>query len=481
MPVPTPVLPTADRHVVGRFSGGPTPQLTAEVLRAGGALAWFDRQVDAGAPSAGADAFADWWPDLHLAPSAVWQRHITDVRGGHRVTEDYRKQLMLRRILSPLQVLEVMTDFWENHLHVTTAQVGTMFPWRADYGRVIRKHALGRFDVMLAEAITHPAMLTYLNGSGSTASHPNENLGRELLELHTVGVGSFTEDDVKGAARILTGWRVQLEPRWSSVFVARDHWLGQVLVKDFLDLNVLSSASTLTARFLRHLAHHPDTATHLAHKLAVKFVRDDPSPALVARLAKVYLDEDTRIAPVLKALVRDPEFRQATGAKLRDPVEDVVATHRVLRTVFAPPSDPDDASAANSIIEAGELLGQSPHLWTRPDGAPQDNAAWASASRAMGSFQVHWSMATASWPTQGITYRPIRSWVPRYPIVFSELVDHLARNLLGRPSDASLLDACVVVTGVRPSASITRTHTVVTRGLPSLLTTVLDSPGHYYR
>lgn len=478
MPVPTPVLPTRDRHVVSRFSGGVTPQLTADVLRAGGALAWFDGQVDA---ASGADGVADWWPDLHLGPETVWQRHTTGVRGGHRVTEDYSKQLMLRRILSPLQVLEVMTDFWENHLHVTTAALGTMFPWRADYGRVIRKHALGRFDDMLAEAVPHPAMLTYLNGSGSTASHPNENLGRELLELHTVGVGRFTEDDVKSAARILTGWKIEFNPSWSSVFVPRDHWLGPVLVKGFRDLNVLSSAGTLTPRFLRHLAHHPDTATHLAHKLAVKFVRDDPSPALVARLAKVYLEQDTRIAPVLQALVRDPEFRLATDVKLRDPVEDVVATHRALRTVLAVPAGPDDSSAANTIIEATDLLGLSPHAWTRPDGAPQVNAAWASAARAMGSFQVHWSMANAAWPTQGITYRPIRSWVPRYPIVFEDLVDHLARNLLGRRSDASLLDACVVVTGVRPATRITRTHALVTRGLPSLLTTVLDSPGHYYR
>ena len=120
--------------------------------------------------------------------------------------ESYQRWLLMRRIRTKRQVQEVMTEFWLNHLNVP-ANGDATFTWRFDYDRQIRARALGSFRDILYAAVTHPAMGIYLNNAVSTKSHPNENLGRELLELHTVGRGEYTEDDVKNSARILTGWR----------------------------------------------------------------------------------------------------------------------------------------------------------------------------------------------------------------------------------------------------------------------------------
>ena len=100
-------------------------------------------------------------------------------------------------------------------------------------------------------------MLMYLGNAGSTRIHPNENLGRELLELHTVGLGNHTEDDVKSSARILTGWRVRLFSTWEPYYSEGDHWTGPVQVLDFADANAAADGRDLTRRYLRALAHHP--------------------------------------------------------------------------------------------------------------------------------------------------------------------------------------------------------------------------------
>src|SRR5580765_8037280 len=114
MATATAVLPDAERHLLSRFSYGVTPTLATEATAAGGARAWFDAQL----ALTGDDGTADWFPDLHLDAATVWQRQVTGVRGGWQVMEDYGRRLLLRRMMSPRQVLETMTEFWESHLHV---------------------------------------------------------------------------------------------------------------------------------------------------------------------------------------------------------------------------------------------------------------------------------------------------------------------------------------------------------------------------
>ena len=308
-PEPHTELPVAAAlHLASRFTYGVTPALHLEMESYGSRAAWFAAQLQ---PSSIADPVADglqsWWPSLDLDAATIWKRDQDKVEATWVAMSNYQRWCLLRRIYSKRQVLEVMTEFFENHLHVPVQDDG-VFGFRAAYGKLIRSHALGRFDQMLVAAITHPAMGTSLDNASSTKSAPNENLGRELLELHTVGRGNHTEDDVKNSARILTGYRVDMWRTWNAWYDLPSHWTGAVNVLGFSHSNTAADGRPVAEAYLTYLAHHPATARRLANKLAVRFVSDSPSEALVQHLADVYLANQTAIVPVLRALVAHPEF-----------------------------------------------------------------------------------------------------------------------------------------------------------------------------
>lgn len=473
------VLPARQRHLVGRFSYGLTPALAKQVRSRGGAARWFEWQLKGTALKDPVHARTKaWWPDLSRGPESLWQRSASGVRGGWDVMADYQRWVIARRSRSKLQVLETMTQFWENHLYVPT-NGEQWFVHRVSYGETIRRHALGRYADLLQAAVTHPAMLLYLDNATSTAAQPNENLGRELLELHTVGRGRITEADVKDSARILTGWHVDMWKTWRASYRPEMHSTGRVKVLDFTHRNASADGREVTRLYLEHLARHPETARRIATKLVAKFVQDAPAPALVNRLAKVYLRHDTAIAPVLRALVASKQFRASVGSKVRDPIEDVVATYRVLGAKVSRPTS--SGSAANAVLWQAQALGATPFGWPRPDGTPIDDAAWSSTSRVLASFQMHYSMAGGWWPTQQVTHRAPASWLPRRRLRFDALVDHLSRLLLHRPASNRLVQACCEAVDVRPGEKITRDHPLVKWSMPRLLTTVLDSPDFFRR
>ncbi|GAA1141054.1 DUF1800 domain-containing protein [Nocardioides aquiterrae] len=472
------LLSPAARHLVGRFSYGVTPALARQVRAAGGPLAWFEEQLDPAAIADGrTDELRSWWSGLSRSHTEIWQRQRNEIEGGWEVMADYQRWVLLRRIHSKRQVLEAVTELWENHFNVPVYNDSAWF-WRTQYGDTIRAGALGRFDDLLHAVITHPAMLISLDNVSSSAQHPNENLGRELLELHTVGRGEYGEDDVKASARILTGWSADMWNTFDPVYRPRWHWKGPVTVIGFTHPNADADGKPVTQEYLTYLAHHPATARRVARKLAVKFVRDDPSDALVEELAQVYLDNDTEIRAVLRALVRSAEFAASVGAKVRDPGEDVVATYRALDVRFErpPATGPGEGYAANQILWQADAIGTKPFDWPRPDGQPIGNDAWASPSRMLASMAIHVNLAGTWWPSKGATYHTPAWWVPRYPIRFDLLVDHLSQRILHRRSTAQLLQACCEAVDVSPRERITRDHGLVRWNWYRLLTTFLDSP-----
>jgi uncharacterized protein (DUF1800 family) len=227
---------------------------------------------------------------------------------GWEVSTDFQRWTMMRRIFSQRQLLEVMTDFWSNLLHVA-APHDKAWPWRLRYDTTIRVHALGRFEDLLHAAITHPAMGCYLDNASSTRDALNENLGRELLELHTVGLdGGYTEDDVRSSAMMLTGYRVDVRGSYRAAYAPVDHHRGLLRIMDFADLNADADGRAATRRYLRHLARHPATARRIAHRLCVQFVSDEPSAALVTTVAAAFTAAGTAIVPTLRALIATPEF-----------------------------------------------------------------------------------------------------------------------------------------------------------------------------
>lgn len=475
----TAVPTSAELHLMNRLGCGYSRRSWAQMKRAGGASRWLERQLRPSgvAESATAKALEEWFPGRHETATRRWEKHTGKVHEAWEYARDLGCYSMLRRIYSDRPVLETMTDFWSNHFHITgTADLAWVH--RDDYDKTIRRHALGRFDALLEAVTLHPAMLLYLDNWRSVRDNPNENHGRELLELHTVGrTSGYTEDMVKDSARILSGWTVDVRGSWERYYDAGLHTRGAVDVLGFRRANTAGDGSAMTKEYLRHLAHHPATARTVARKLALRFVSDTPSPGLVDHLARVYLRSGTDIAAVLRALVAHKEFQGAAGKKVRTPADDLVQTARVLGVQAKRPRSAKSFAIAIAWVTGAETL----FSWPRPDGAPERNDAWASASRMLGSFRMHWNLAGGWWPREDVAYRRPASWLPQRRIRFDQYVDHLCRMMHGRGSSRRMLEAAVEATRCRPADVVTASHPLGGWLFIRLVAVLLDSPEHMSR
>lgn len=480
----TPVPDRETRHLINRFSCGFSPGLLAGVRRAGGAEAWFTDQLNPGLID---DDFAgqliNWFPHLGVSPQRSLELDRSGQALGWEQMADFARWTLLRRMYSRRQLQEVMVDFWSNLLHITVPE-GKSFPFRFGYDKTIRGHALGRFDDLLTAAITHPAMLTYLDNDISTAEAPNENLGRELLELHTVGRAThFSEADVKNSTLILTGWQVDRHRSLAQSYSVADHYHGPVRVLEFShrnDARTVAGCKAVTNAYLRYLAHHPATAHRVARKLAVRFVSDYPSSGLVSHLAGVFRSSGTDIRATLRAMINHPEFAASRGAKVRTPIEDLVASWRALGVQVTRPSG-RDTDAAYAVLTMVDVMGQRPFDWPRPDGFPDTAQAWTSDSRMLGSFKIHHNSAGGWGPTTGVRYASAESWIPEWNLPFAMVVDHICRRLLGRRSTPRLLYAACKAVDATPRERIGRDHRLVLWRMQQLLQVLLDSPEHMSR
>jgi uncharacterized protein (DUF1800 family) len=277
---------------------------------------------------------------------------------------------------------ERLAIFWANHFAISATKGGNVRMIAGAFEReAIRPHVFGRFADMLLAVETHPAMLFFLDnqqsfGPDSMAGQNrkrglNENLAREILELHTLGVnGGYTQEDVTSLARIITGWTVvgregRLGDPGSFAFFANAHEPGQarLLGRIYADAGFEQGKAALL-----DLARHPATATHIAEKLARHFVADTPPAALVDRLAATFRATDGDLAAVSTALVEAKEAWATDLTKLRSPLEFSIA---ILRATDARPEP-------QPILGALYVMGQP--LWqpAGPNGFPDTFDAWAS-------------------------------------------------------------------------------------------------------
>lgn len=472
-------VPTArELHLMNRMGYGFTPQTLAEMRAAGGELAWFEQQLDPfGVPeTAEAVAAQAWFADLALPPLVLRKNASDGVKRGWEVAKDLSNLTLLRRIHSRRTVHESLVELWSNHLHVD-ANHGTAYAFRPSYDAVIRTHALGRYEDLLVAATLHPAMLVFLDNHRSVKGAPNENHGRELLELHTVGrEAGYTEAMVRDSATILSGHTVHWETA-TGVYDPSRHTTGRVQVLGFGHANAVPDGGRLAEDYLRYLARHPATARRVAGRLCRRFVSDSPSEALVDRVATAYLRSGTDIKETLRAVVASEEFWASAGLKVRTPSDDVVATCRVLGVTPLAPTTPGSFAHQVSWLMESTLV----HHWPRPDGLPDDAGAWSSTTRMLNSWRAHWNLAGGTWPRERVRYRKPASFLPAKRIRFDELVDHLCRSVLGRPSTARLLKAACEGLDVRPEQVVTRKHPVASWQMQRLLAVLLDSPAHLTR
>jgi uncharacterized protein (DUF1800 family) len=312
----------------------------------------------------------------------------------NRLAKQAAARSLLRDVYSHNQLQEQMTWFWLNHFsvhqgkHNLRAMVG-------DYeDRAIRPHALGKFRDLVRATVFHPAMLRYLDNEQNSAGHVNENYARELMELHTLGVGGgYTQKDVQELARILTGLGVNLGAGRPKV---RRELEGQYMRRGLVEFNparhdygdkVLLGQPLKGAGLaeidaaIDRLCASPATARHVSRKLALFLTGSDPSPRLEGELVERFQRSGGDIAQVLAALFAAPEFRQSLGTAFRDPVHYVVASVRMAY---------DDRPILNATPMANWLNRMGEPLYGRqtPDGYPLQASSWQSAGQMTTRFDI---------------------------------------------------------------------------------------------
>jgi uncharacterized protein (DUF1800 family) len=466
---PTRAKPSAVAHLLRRTTYGATPELTREVEKHG-AAAWLDAQLH---PETIDDAAMDHllkrWPSLHWK---TWQVHQHVSGGSWDVMLDLVDAHIARAIWSKRQLLEIMVDFWSNHLNVTCPS-SDVWDSRHLFDRdVIRKYALGSFSDMICATGRAPAMLNYLGNAQSTGAAPNENWGRELLELHTVGLAAkYSQKDVHNSALILSG--LSIEPDSGEFLYAPwMHYVGHVKVLGFSSPNKSATkGESVAMAYLKYLAHHPCTARHLATKLAVRFVSDNPPTSLIDRLATTYRHHNTEILPVLQQLFASKEFADSVGEKVRTPYEDFIATLRVLR--IGPPHH--GTAPIRDLQWLAGTVGQPPLGWHAPNGYVDTAAGWASTSATLGKWNVHMGLAGQWWPAK-LNYPKLSTLVPKpRPATHGHLVDDLAAALNVPKLNPTQRAAVTEFVGQKPSAPLAADDAALTWQLPYVVALILNS------
>ncbi len=376
----------------------------------------------------------------------IFQGMASNVGAAYQIGQELAQAKMVRAILSERQVQEVMTDFWFNHFNVYIGKDSDQWYTTAYERDVIRKNALGKFGDLLLATAQSPAMMVYLDnwlsvGPGSQAngvnpknpkSRPgnrglNENYGREIMELHTVGVnGGYSQGDVTNLSAILTGWTVD-QPGQAGGFQydPKRHepgtktWLGQRIgtgdpfviqggsgtaaaeaakSAPAMDENATMGDMAMSAsaggagqkavamanvpgnegmkeglEALNVLAHSPQTAHFISWKIAQRFVADDPPPALVDAMAKTFLASGGDIKAVLQTLMTSEEFnsRRYFRNKVKTPMEFLASTYRTTLT---------DPSNAGALVNSMRTMGMPLYFALPPTGYYITADKWMNSS-----------------------------------------------------------------------------------------------------
>ena len=419
-------------HLLHRFTYGPTKDLVAEVTKTGPDT-WFEKQLDhLTIPNTELDSyFAKWdiFNYIHKDMNFLWP--LAESEGDINKGQIFNSNHLSGRVLhlytllcqthSNRQIFVMMVEYWHDHFNITTLGDDTKdgrLDWHTnDWNkRVIREYALTKFEDLLYATATHPAMIVYLDGELSTKELPNENYGRELLELHTVTPRSgYTQADIIDASKLFSGLRVKWPERWYQrgprplpqgktfidilPFATMLHGERQ----NFGTFKIMGWQRTVTSvdqvipaikSLLGYLASHPETAKTIALKLGRRFVEDVPSQQFISDIASSYTSSGGDIKATLRAVYKHSDFKNAAGKKLKRPGEDYISVARSLDVW------PDFTRVqkwqgitrefAFPAVIPNELarMGHAPLSWPFPDGYPDIAKSWVNASHQV----VRWNL-----------------------------------------------------------------------------------------
>jgi uncharacterized protein (DUF1800 family) len=298
---------------------------------------------------------------------------------------------------------ERLVWFWSNHFTVSAQNAAATTLVGAFEREAIRPNITGKFEDMLLAVTRHPAMQLYLNNAQSIGPDSiagrlsgkgiNENLGRELMELHTLGVdGGYTQADVIALAKILTGWSVDRDGQGQGFrYYPARHEPGDIVLRG----KTYSGGEDAGIAALRDLAHDPATARHVARQLAAAFIADDPSPQTVARFEHVFNQTGGDLKALAIAVIEEPTGWTPQNGKLRSPVGYVTAAMRMLDW----PQGGDRDKQVKGIMGASRLMGEFPFAAPSPKGWPNNSDAWSGPDALLNRLQ--WARELGSKMPQG--------------------------------------------------------------------------------
>ncbi len=347
-------------------------------------------------------------------------------QGMTEIAREAAARSILRALYAPDQLRERMTWFWFNHfnVHQYKANVRVLV---GDYeDEAIRPNALGSFRDLLLATLRHPAMLRYLDNADNAAAHLNENYARELMELHTMGVGSgYTQKDVEELARILTGVGIDFSPQNPKIlpglqplfirdgifeFNPARHDFGD---KVFLGHVIQGHGFGEVIEALDILCRQPATASHISREIATYFVSDNPPQALVERMSATFRRTNGDIAEVLNTLFHSSEFSASNGTKFKDPVRYIFSA---LRLAY------DQKVILNTMPVQNWLnrLDEGLYNHQTPDGYPLAASAWSGPGQMTTRFEIARIVGSSSG---GLFKRaePDSVDMPAFPLIENEL------------------------------------------------------------
>ncbi|WP_407275344.1 DUF1800 domain-containing protein [Halothiobacillus sp. DCM-1] len=308
------------------------------------------------------------------------------------IAQEAASQQLLYAVYSPNQLQEQLAWFWLNHFSVFAQ--GPLRVMIGDYyRRVIKPHVLGRFVELFRATVFSPQMLIYLNNAQNAKGHINENYGREIMELHTLGVGSgYTQADVTNLARVLTGLGVAYPDRPVRVppRLEEDFWQDGLVVfnparhdpdpKTVLGQVFHGKGMDEINQVIEFLGNHPATARHISTKLAQFFVSEQPPAPLIDQMVHAWQHSRGEIARVLEVLFHSEAFRHSLGKQFKDPLHYLVSAARLI---------PDETPITRPImlVNWSRQMGEALYGRSTPDGYPQRASDWNGSGQMATRFE----------------------------------------------------------------------------------------------
>ena len=420
-------------HALNRLTYAPLPGQVAAVKKIG-LQAYIEQQLaPATIDDSATDAMISGYTSLNMTVPELYSQQIAKQQG--KVAVELDSATVIRATYSQRQLLEIMVNFWSEHFNIWHNKDIDLTLKTADDRDVIRKFALGKFRDLVGASAHSPAMIWYLDNEQNVKAHPNENYGRELMELHTLGVGNYSETDVQNVARAFTGWSIQSAntPKtkttaagpnpnvWEFIFNTGNHDTAAKLIL----------GTTLPAgrgvedgeQVLDMLAAHPATATHIATKLAHRFIGDTPSDSTVAAIAQAFTQSGGDITATLRALFALPDFANA-GPKFKRPWEYVISLLRALNIKI------DTTKPVTPILSILQSMGHLPFDHDMADGYSDLESAWT------GNLLPRWNLAVntlyGSVPNAKVDLNAIVT-SQNVAIDPTSVITFFAQHLYGRP------------------------------------------------